>query len=67
MFTLSDWIEDLGDAAAAELFGVTLRRVQSWRRGERLPRPGKAKDLIELSNGRLDYSGIYEASPMRAA
>ena|SRR6185312_13038514 len=57
--TLPELIAELGDEAAAALFRTKLRTVQSWRRRERYPRPGKAKELVDLSDGRLSFAGIF--------
>lgn len=66
--TLSKLISDMGDAAAAALFGVKLRTVQSWRRRERYPRPEMAWKIVEKAGGRVDYAGIFgPPSPAAAA
>lgn len=60
--TLTDLLIELGDSAAAELFGVKVRTIQSWRRGERYPRPEQAWVIVARSEGRVDYAGIYGPS-----
>lgn len=56
---LTTYIEQIGDAEAAKRFGVKLRTVQSWRRGERRPRPTQIPAIIEGSDGKVTVSGIY--------
>lgn len=57
--TLSAFIRELGDQAAADLFGVKVRTVQSWRRLERYPRPEQSWVIVAKSEGRVDYAGIF--------
>jgi DNA-binding transcriptional regulator YdaS (Cro superfamily) len=56
---LNKYIEAIGDAAAAELFGVKERTAASWRRGERRPRPEQAAVIVEASRGKVSYAEIY--------
>lgn len=60
--TLPEYIADLGDEAAAQLFDVRVRTVQSWRRRERYPRPEQAERIVRLSNGKVNYEGVYAPS-----
>lgn len=60
--TLKDFIESLGPNEAARLFGVKRRTVDSWRRGERAPRPAKAKEIVNLTGGVVTLSDCYEVS-----
>lgn len=62
ILTLPQFIESVGDEAAARLFEAELRTVQSWRRRERLPRPEKAQRMVALSDGRLTMESIYVAA-----
>ena len=55
--TLIEYIETVGDAAAAKVFGVKVRTAKSWRLGDRIPRPKIAKRIIRLAP--LTYEGIY--------
>lgn len=48
---LTDFIELVGDEAAAELFDAKVRTVASWRRGERVPRPAQAIYIAEKTKG----------------
>ena len=63
---LNAYIETIGDAAAAELFGVKERTAASWRRGERLPRPEQAERIVSASRGRVTYSEIYSPQKRKA-
>lgn len=62
MTILSKFIEEIGDEAASKAFGVKLRTVQSWRRGERLPRPRQVARIVAGSGGRVGLAGIYGAA-----
>lgn len=42
-----DYLTALGDERAASLLDVPARTVQSWRRGERMPRPAQARRIVE--------------------
>lgn len=57
--SLKRYIEAVGDTVAAELFNVEQRTVSAWRRGERLPRTNKAKEIIKATKGRLKMDDIY--------
>ena len=59
MTTLPEYICEVGDREAARLFGVSVRAVESWRRGERVPRPETAARIVKATKGRVDYSGCY--------
>jgi uncharacterized protein YjcR len=61
IITLQQFIEELGDDKAAEVLGVKVRTVASWRRGERWPRSRAISALIERSGGRLSaYSFVCQ-------
>ena len=57
--SLPEFIADVGDEASAELFGVKLRTIQSWRRRERIPRPDQAQAMVLVAGGRLSLESIY--------
>lgn len=57
--SLPEYIARVGDVAAANLFGVKRRTVESWRRGERVPRPSQANKIVRLTGGEVDFSSIY--------
>lgn len=61
--TLPDFIAEIGDDKASEIFMVPKRTVQSWRRRERCPRPSKASEIIAATGGRVAYAGIYALPP----
>lgn len=70
MLTLPQFIEKVGDQAAADLFGVERRTVESWRRRERFPRVEMSRYIVKVTNGEVSYVGIYHdelADPARAA
>ena len=48
---------EVGDAAAAKRFGVAKRTAQSWRLGERTPRPEQAAVIVKKSP--VTFEGIY--------
>jgi hypothetical protein len=60
--TLCEFITAHGDDVVAGWCGVKARTAGSWRRGERLPRPEKARVLVGKSQGRLTMVDIYGAS-----
>lgn len=57
--TLSQYIREIGDGKAGEIFGVSERTAASWRRGERRPRPEAARRIVAASNGLLTLDVIY--------
>jgi len=59
ILTLPQFIESVGDEAAARLFDAEVRTVQSWRRRERLPRPDKAQHMVAAAGGCLSMDSIY--------
>jgi hypothetical protein len=60
MLSLPQYIESVGDAVAADLFRVKLRTVESWRRRERFPRAEQARLIVRVTDGQVDYRGIFE-------
>lgn len=60
--TLSDYIKEVGDAEAGRLFGVGERTAASWRRGERRPRPEKAREIVVATGGKVSFSDCYAPS-----
>ena len=57
--TLREYIESKGDQAAADLFGVPVRTVMSWRLGDRMPRPKTAQLIVERTEGEVSMNDIY--------
>ncbi|KAA0015482.1 hypothetical protein F0A16_20555 [Salinicola corii] len=59
--TFNDWVDDVGGIKpAADLLGEKPRSVRSWYHAERAPRQRSAKNIIEKSGYRVDWSGIYQ-------
>ena len=63
---LKDFIEEVGDTEAAELFGVKERTTASWRRGERMPRHKQAEVIVRATDGRVSYSECFGHSHIAA-
>lgn len=57
--TLVEFIKSKGDEQCASLWGVPVRTVASWRRGERTPRPSKAREIAEATGGEVTLGEIY--------
>lgn len=64
---LSLYISLVGDEAAAEMFGIRARTAMSYRLGERKPRPEVAQKIIDKTNGKVDWQGIYAPTESKAA
>lgn len=64
--TLDSFILQIGDRASASLFHVSERTVASWRRGERFPRSEKAKQIAEITSGKVSFADCYERSSVGA-
>lgn len=60
MTEFQQYLHQLGDEKASRLFGVARRTAQSWRLGERKPRPDQAKAIIDKTP--LTYASIYEVA-----
>jgi len=52
-------LEEMGDAAAAAKFGVSVRTIRSWRLAEREPRPEQARHIVRRMRGRVSFGDIY--------
>jgi hypothetical protein len=66
--TLSEYLKTIGDERAAKKFGVTRRRIESWRLGHRQPRPQMAQRIVAETDGLLSLDDIYpRANPQDAA
>lgn len=57
--TLIEYITDIGDEKAAELFNVSTRTAAAYRRGERVPRPRKAREIEKITNGKVTFENCY--------
>lgn len=58
-YSLKEMIKHIGMETAADLFGVSLSSIKSWRWGYRRPSIEQAKKIIAATNGKLDYESIY--------
>ena len=56
---LAIFIKKMSDAHAAQLFNVSERTASSWRRLERAPSPMQSQNIIDLTEGRVTWEGIY--------
>ncbi|MBF8694926.1 hypothetical protein [Pseudomonas fulva] len=57
----NDWVSEQGGvAAASEALGETFAAVRSWYYAERAPKLQAAIKIVEASQGRVDFNGIYE-------
>lgn len=48
---------------AAKAFNVSQGTISHWITGRRLPKPAKASEIIEHSQGALNFETIYGARP----
>ena len=58
-YTLSGYIKFLGHKKAAEDFKCYEASCKSWRYGYRQPSIAQAKQIIQATEGRLDFESIY--------
>jgi len=65
--TLSEYISNAGDDIAAARFFVSERTAASWRRGERFPRPDKAKEIERITAGAVSFAECFQRDSVRAA
>ena len=56
---LPTFIRTIGVDNAAQLFGEKPRTVEAWMYGERTPRPETGRKIVEKTNGRVTFAGIY--------
>ena len=63
--TLCRFIDEVGDKAAAEIAGISVRTAASYRLGERVPRPDIAQRFVDT--GRVTWEGIYKPASKPAA
>lgn len=57
--TLREYILKFGVDHCAILFGVKPRTIDSWKRGERYPRPEKAHEIVSKTEGKVTIEGCY--------
>lgn len=53
------YLTELGDDEASTRYKTKPRTVASWRRGERVPRPEKARLIVRIEQGKISLSDIY--------
>jgi|TARA_R110000803_G_scaffold161581_2_gene225255 hypothetical protein len=58
-YTLPGYIAFLGHKKAAEDFKCSEASCKSWRYGYRQPSIAQAKQIIQATEGRLDFESIY--------
>ena len=58
-YTLSGYIAFLGNKKASEDFKCSQASCKSWRYGYRQPSIAQAKQIIQATEGRLDFESIY--------
>ena len=56
---LNEYIAEIGDRKAAEIFKVSHRTTQAWRTGRRRPMPDKAREIEEKTNGLVSFQECY--------
>ena len=56
---LDKYIENVGERAASELFGVKRPTVYAWRTGRRKPQPEKAKEIERVTGGKVKFAECY--------
>jgi len=61
--TLKKFLSVVGDESASKMFNVTPRAIQSWRLGDREPRPDQARLIVKKTkrhkHGPITFDGIY--------
>jgi DNA-binding transcriptional regulator YdaS (Cro superfamily) len=60
--SLRDYIERIGNTAAAHLFGVKPGTAKAWRYGYRLPSATAALRIIDRTGGKVSWDEIYSGS-----
>jgi len=60
---LSEYITANGDQASAVLFNVSPRTAASWRRGERSPKPMKAREIAAKTQNVVSFSECFDTIP----
>lgn len=60
--TLQDFIDERGVQKCAELFGVSPITIYKWRSNERRPRPDKAREIAQATQGRVTLDDIYRSA-----
>ena len=60
---LYEWIKnnDYDTRSFAEKYGLNVRNIQMWARGERMPRLQDAKKIIDATNDEVNGKDFYIA------
>ena len=58
-YNLKEYIQFLGKQKAAKEWDVSEHTIEAWRYGHRQPSIKQAKRIIKLTEGRLNFEGIY--------
>ena len=58
-YTLKQYIEFVGENAAAKLFNCQPSTIKAYRYGKRSPSIEQAKVIIRNTGGKLDFESIY--------
>ncbi len=56
---LTEYIEKIGRAKAAEVFDVTPGAISHWLTGTRRPSSKKARFIVEQTHGLVTFDGVY--------
>lgn len=56
---LTEYIEKVGRAKAAEIFDVTPGAISHWLTGKRSPSKSTASMIVEKTHGLVTFDGIY--------
>jgi transcriptional regulator with XRE-family HTH domain len=61
--TLKEWLklQGLSIEEFAGISGYSVQAIYSWIRGDRFPRPSTMKNLMKLTNNKLDVSSFLLA------
>ena len=56
---LPEYIRTIGEATAAQKFGVSVWTIRAWRQQAKFPRASKANEIVAITDGVVDLDGIY--------
>lgn len=59
VMNLPDYIRKVGEDVAAAKFGVSVWTIRTWRSQAKFPRRDKGEEIVRLTDGIVDYDGIY--------
>jgi hypothetical protein len=57
---LPEYIRTIGEAVAAQRFGVSVWTIHAWRQQAKFPRASKANEIVVITGGAVDLEGIYK-------